>query len=158
MPNEPVQCPNCGGGNVRQLATDSYACEHCQTDFHWVNPTKITVTHEQKLCACGRVAVGFCCRCGRGLCQTHGGAGTPKASKMSSEQLDFYMGRPYLISAQYKGWMEKLRIPEDEEAIVCSRCISEFKPALDAVRESRLTRGTRILRIPVYVSRTASAV
>ena len=45
MPNEPVQCPNCGSGDVQQLAADSYTCEHCRTSFRWADPTKITVSH-----------------------------------------------------------------------------------------------------------------
>ena len=46
MPNEPVQCPNCGSSDIRQLATESYICQHCHTRFHWVDPTKRTVVHE----------------------------------------------------------------------------------------------------------------
>ena len=31
MPIEQVRCQNCGGSDVRRLASDSYTCEHCHT-------------------------------------------------------------------------------------------------------------------------------
>ena len=71
MPNEQIKCPNCGSGDVQALVADSYTCEHCQTDFRWVNPSKSTVVHEQKLCACGNVATAFCVRCHEPLCKGH---------------------------------------------------------------------------------------
>ncbi len=71
MPNEPVQCPNCGSGDVRQLAPDSYACEHCHTEFRWVDPTKRTVVHKSSVCKCGNIAAAFCARCQEPLCDGH---------------------------------------------------------------------------------------
>jgi hypothetical protein len=71
VPNEPIQCPNCGGGHVRQLAADSYTCEHCQTDFRWVDPTRRTVVHESRVCKCGNNAVAHCVRCREPLCKKH---------------------------------------------------------------------------------------
>jgi hypothetical protein len=151
MPNEPVKCPNCGSGDVEQLGVDSYECEHCQTDFRWVSPTKVTVAHEHKLCTCGRVAVAFCCRCGQGLCLTHGDPGSRDPTDMSSEQLRFAMAKRvfhhklkyYLDFRQSTSWrssvytecMDKHRIPEDREAIMCARCVGECDRALGAVEE-----------------------
>jgi hypothetical protein len=71
MPVEQVRCENCGSGDVRRLAPDSYSCEHCQTNFHWVDPTKRTVVHESRVCECGNNAVARCVRCGEPLCRVH---------------------------------------------------------------------------------------
>ncbi len=139
MPNEPVQCPNCGSGDVRQLAADSYRCEHCQTSFHWVDPTKKTVVQKPSVCKCGRVAVAFCSRCGQGVCQEHGGTGFTKPATMSSDHLAYCMARlraTFCNSSLYKACMEKHRIPADEEAVVCRRCAGDCARALEAIEQS----------------------
>ena len=69
MPIEQVRCENCGSGDVRQLAPDSYRCEHCQTRFHRIDPTKRTVIHESRVCQCGNKAVARCVRCHEPLCK-----------------------------------------------------------------------------------------
>ncbi len=71
MSNEPIQCPTCGSGDVRQLAPESYDCEHCHTNFRWVDPTKKTVVHKPSVCTCGSVATAFCVRCHEPLCNSH---------------------------------------------------------------------------------------
>ncbi len=71
MPIEQVRCENCGSGDVRQLAPDSYVCEHCHTNFRWVDPTKKTVVHKQSVCKCGNVAKAFCVRCQEPVCEGH---------------------------------------------------------------------------------------
>jgi hypothetical protein len=71
MSIEQVRCENCGSGDVRQLAPDSYRCDHCHTEFRWVDPTKITVAHKPGVCACGNVAVAYCVRCHEPLCKIH---------------------------------------------------------------------------------------
>jgi hypothetical protein len=72
MPAEQVRCENCGAGDVRQVAPDSYICQHCRTHFRWVDPTKRTVIrtviHEPRVCECGKLAKVFCCCCKRGVC------------------------------------------------------------------------------------------
>lgn len=68
MPNQPVRCPNCGSGDARQTTPDSYVCQHCHTNFRWVDPNKKTVVHKKPLCDCGRIAKRFCCCCGKGYC------------------------------------------------------------------------------------------
>ena len=135
MPNEPVQCPNCGSGDVQNLAADSYTCQHCNTNFRWVDPTQSRVVQKPSLCECGRVAVFFCVRCGKGLCQTHSSDAPP--SKLSSEQRDYalFWINNNLHSGQYKECMEKNRIPDDREAILCTRCAGECYLALAATEE-----------------------
>jgi hypothetical protein len=71
MPNEAIQCPNCGSGDVLNVAADSYICEHCHTSFRWVNPTMSTVAQKPTVCACGTVASAFCVRCHEPLCEGH---------------------------------------------------------------------------------------
>jgi hypothetical protein len=138
MPNEPVQCPNCGSGDVHQVAADSYQCEHCHTSFHWVNPTKTTVVQKPSLCECGRVAVVFCCRCGRGLCQMHEDDRRPVES-ISEMELEFEVDRVgWWSSSQYMEFRKRHRIPEDGEAIICTSCVVECCRAIEAHEEELL--------------------
>jgi hypothetical protein len=71
MPTEPIQCPNCSSGSVRQLAGESYRCNHCGSPFKCLDPSRITVTHEPTICYCNRFAVALCYRCKSPLCKRH---------------------------------------------------------------------------------------
>ncbi|MGO8753255.1 MAG: hypothetical protein ACLQNE_45540 [Thermoguttaceae bacterium] len=71
MPIEQVRCDNCGSGDVRQSAADSYVCEHCHTNFRWVDPTKRTVVQKASVCKCGHVAAAYCVGCGEPICESH---------------------------------------------------------------------------------------
>ena len=132
MPNEPVQCPNCGSGDVCRLARDSYACEHCHSSFRWVDPTKRTVVHESKLCQCGHVAAAHCVRCGEPLCERHGASGTADLDGLSSEQREYYYRRMTTPSTtpQYKDCKRSHRIPDNRDAVVCTACADECVQAL----------------------------
>jgi len=141
MPIEQVRCENCGSGDVRQLAPDSYTCEHCHTSFRWVDPTKRTVAHKPSVCACGRAAEAFFVRCGQGLCRDHGALPTePSRGRLSREQEDYYLLAydEQLRSSEYAECMEKHRIPEDREAVVCTKCAGECCRALNAVSQLSL--------------------
>lgn len=153
MPNEPVQCPNCGGGDVRQLAPDSYECQHCHTNFHWVDPTRTTVAHTvtvaQKpgVCKCGNTAVNFCYRCQEPVCQSHRNSWPPSGGRGSSLEkwtLQWFWFK-YYIGTVVPRWvrqsLEKHRVPEfDPPAIwgdfLCTRCWSECSAACETIMES----------------------
>ena len=125
MPNEPVQCPNCGSGDVSQLAADSYECEHCHTNFRWVNPTKSTVAHEQKLCACGRVPIAFCIRCRKPLCPKHkitwpeGDVG----EELGDDTLDLYAEYLQIAPDHPERILKEIGLPVPEDmATLCKEC------------------------------------
>ncbi len=117
MPNEPVQCPNCGSGDVRQLAPESYVCEHCHTNFRWVDPTKKTVVHKPSLCECGRAVVGACWRCQRPLCGTCAGA----AGDFYRSLADLFRHLPRSLCQT----LESHNIPDNFDVLLCKKCNSE---------------------------------
>jgi hypothetical protein len=147
MPNEPVQCPNCGGGDVRQLAPDSYRCEHCHTGFHWVDPTKRTVVHKPGVCKCGRVAAAVCCRCGQLVCKNkehgqpleswwNGWVGGWLKSNDVHHECDWFEPNwlAGFVMNEYdvrifpefaRPALERSRVPTDKDAILCATCGSE---------------------------------
>ena len=131
MPNEPVQCPNCGSGDVRSLAPESYRCEHCHTNFRWVDPTKSTVVQRPSVCRCGRVAVGFCCRCNAPCCSAHGGSTVDwKALSIAVQLAGFELqqdaisegGETATVPASVREVLEEFGFPR---AVICERCYGE---------------------------------
>lgn len=148
MPNEPVECPNCGSGDVHQLAAESYACEHCHTNFRWVKPVKEAVVRQPIVCACGRIAVAFCTRCGAALCKTHSEElDSPclwgKLSKKWKDLLPINSlsrdsDRVWGILSNYGDYngvirfIKENRIPENRGAVLCQRCHEECSEAIDA--------------------------
>jgi hypothetical protein len=69
MPLEAVACTSCGSTEVSEYKPGSYVCEHCDTVFKHVDPSKVTLQRE--FCACGQVVTAQCCICEKGLCRTH---------------------------------------------------------------------------------------
>ncbi len=127
MPIESVQCPNCGSGDVRQLAADSYSCEHCHTKFHWVNPTKKTVVHRSSACECGAIPKAFCVRCHKPLCKRHSELWLASVDI----DLEFHPARP---SEEARRRMNEHRIPLQEDVVtVCARCQAECKAAIETI-------------------------
>jgi hypothetical protein len=135
MPNEPVQCPNCGSGDVRQLVSDLYRCEHCQTEFRWVDPTKTTVVQKPSACACGNVAQAFCVRCGEPLCKIHKKDWWLAVTSSMSLIMELYPS-----DTEPPEWvrraMEKSRVPKQPNAILCAKCESECDAVLAATLEA----------------------
>ena len=134
MPNEAVKCPNCGSGDVKQLAADSYACEHCHTNFHWVNPTKSTIVHESRVCNCGNNAVAHCVRCHEPLCEKHKNTWNTGLTLMGV--VDNNLPKKLLEIA--RGVLAEHRIPEDLDIRVfvclCAKCESECYVGVTALR------------------------
>ncbi len=127
MPNEPVKCPNCGGGDVQQLAADSYTCEHCQTDFRWVNPTTSTVVHESRVCECGNNAVAYCVRCREPLCEEHRKGGFDLA--LRTDMRIPAETPPEIERAVMAKLMAKHRLPK-KDAVLCEKCQFEWFESL----------------------------
>ena len=117
MPIEQVRCENCGSGDVCLLAAESYRCEHCQTNFRWVDPTKSTVVQKPSLCKCGRAVVGACWRCHTPLCGTCGGA----AGEFYRSLADLFRHLPRSLCQT----LESNNVPENLEVLLCKKCNSE---------------------------------
>jgi len=122
MPIEQVRCENCGSGDVRQLAADSYVCEHCQTNFRLVDPTKSTVVQKPSVCDCGLVATAFCVRCHKPLCEGHRESWWAQCAIDSA----FHPAKPP-DEARHK-LMNEHRIPE--KGILCAECKTECNAAI----------------------------
>jgi hypothetical protein len=148
VPNEPVQCPNCGSGDVRHRAPDSHVCEHCHTTFRWVDPTKITVALKPSVCQCGRSAVAYCCRCGQGLC-----GGQPMCGNEVSRACGFCLDSA-VERDRLDGTIQHLRRvfrPDVEDIVqrtianygmparwgaLCNACASGCRAAFEAIENS----------------------
>jgi len=157
MPNEQVRCENCGGTDVRQTAPGSYVCEHCDTQFHWVDPTKRTVVREPRLCECGRPAKLFCCRCKRGFCDNYrrrgpsclvtlreqAEGGGPLESQLS-KVIDSFGPMDAQMQDLVRRTAESHGIPS-HSGFLCATCSSAFwtrlEPALEPLRRGAVEEG-----------------
>lgn len=66
MPLESINCTNCGSGDVKEVKPSTYFCNHCETVFKHVDPTRVTL--EQAFCGCGSAIQVRCNLCHVGLC------------------------------------------------------------------------------------------
>jgi hypothetical protein len=71
MPLEAVGCSNCGSSDVQELKPNLYFCNHCEGQFRFIDPTRITVTQEQAFCECGNPVQFQCYACRTGICEHH---------------------------------------------------------------------------------------
>ena len=71
MPNQPVTCPHCGSPTCVEYRPDSFVCNHCESKFRWVDPTRLTLEVRHATCLCGRNARAICQACGRPICAEH---------------------------------------------------------------------------------------
>ncbi len=146
MPNEPVQCPNCGGGEVGQLAPESYLCEHCHTRFHWVDPTtrtivqktETTIVHKKDVCACGNIATAFCYRCGLPLCDLHKPG---KYKKMGNAEAIFFFWSQF-GKGELPEWIQRSleadHVPHiKSDVILCRTCANKCESTRQAILEKR---------------------
>jgi len=170
MPYEPVQCPNCRSGDIRQLAPDSYTCEHCHTNFRWVDAPRATVVQKPIACGCGVIAGAFCKKCGQPLCGSHGrgrmaavkawnrsqgsreAGGGDQSSALVFQMLaarvetdDDFLDR---VPEWVRQTLEKHGIPKDDWGILCEKCGRDWLTAVQVmwgslrqeVKEGRLCR------------------
>ncbi len=154
MPNESVKCSNCGSGDVQQLAADSYKCEHCQTDFHWVNPTKRNTVSKPNVCSCGKVAVAYCRRCEEPLCEIHEirwGEWPRQPGDNDNSSLPVGYRARLCLLRRHPEWvrqpLQERDLPRiDERCILCVKCavecitayesiVEQLRPAAQAARE-----------------------
>ena len=124
MPNESISCPNCGASDVRQSTPESYVCKHCQANFRWVDPTKVTVAHKPTVCVCGNFAEAFCVRCQSPLC-----------GNCKKDWIFFESMLPERALAAR-------RVPMNN-CILCSRCKFECREAVREITEDRIAAADR---------------
>ncbi len=147
MPIEQVRCDNCGSGDVRQLVADSYACEHCHTNFRWVDPTKRTVVHESRFCECGKVPTAVCYGCRQPVCGQHGRPWLYRDSNYEFDRADYDTLKDFEfpVRQQLEGpYPEPVRqavinvgLPDpNARVILCRKCWCESCTALKPVLEA----------------------
>jgi hypothetical protein len=68
---EALRCTNCGSHGVDEVKAGTYFCQHCESVFKYVDPSRVTVTHEQSFCACGNAVEFQCYQCRTGICHQH---------------------------------------------------------------------------------------
>jgi hypothetical protein len=72
MPLGAIKCTECGSGDVKEVKANTYFCDHCETFFRYIDPSRVTV--QRDFCECGGV-IAFQCRvCRVGLCVGHDAA------------------------------------------------------------------------------------
>jgi hypothetical protein len=68
MPLETIACTNCGSTDVQEVKPSTFFCNHCETVFRHIDPTRLTVDYSPAFCACG-TSIRFQCQvCRAGIC------------------------------------------------------------------------------------------
>lgn len=91
MPLQALACTQCGSADVQALKADTYFCNHCETVFKHVDPSRVTAQPE--FCECGG-AIAFECRiCHSKICRGHDAWGQyPKTSPKGYESAERWEG------------------------------------------------------------------
>jgi copper chaperone CopZ len=53
MPLEAMSCTGCGSTDVQEVKPSTYFCNHCETVFKHVDPSRVAVSHTPGFCECG---------------------------------------------------------------------------------------------------------
>jgi hypothetical protein len=69
MPVEAITCTGCGSGDVQEVKPDTYFCNHCESVFKYLDPTKLTVENAPAFCSCGNKIEVQCNICHKGICR-----------------------------------------------------------------------------------------
>lgn len=70
MPFETIACSRCGSADVQEVKPSTYFCNHCETVFKYVDPTRLTVRNAPVFCACGGAVQVQCQVCNDGSCRS----------------------------------------------------------------------------------------
>jgi hypothetical protein len=70
MPFETIACSRCGSADVQEVKPSTYFCNHCETVFKYVDPTRLTVRNNPAFCACGNSVQVQCQVCSDGSCRS----------------------------------------------------------------------------------------
>jgi hypothetical protein len=66
MPLESLSCTGCGSTDVKEVKPDTYFCNHCETVFKQIDPSKVTVA--PAFCSCGNPIQVQCQICRTAIC------------------------------------------------------------------------------------------
>jgi hypothetical protein len=71
MPLEAISCTGCGSADVQEVKPSTYFCNHCETVFKHIDPTRVNVSHTPGFCDCGsgRPVKSQCQLCTNALCR-----------------------------------------------------------------------------------------
>jgi hypothetical protein len=69
VPFEAVACAGCGSTDVQEVKPSTYFCNHCETVFKYVDPSRLVVEHSPSFCWCGNPIQVQCQLCTRGMCR-----------------------------------------------------------------------------------------
>lgn len=69
MPFEAIACTRCGSTEVQEVKPSTYFCNHCETVFKHIDPTRLTVDHGPAFCSCGNPVQVQCQVCKTGVCR-----------------------------------------------------------------------------------------
>jgi hypothetical protein len=68
MPFEAIACTTCGSTDVQEVKPSTYFCNHCETVFKHIDPTRISVDNAPAFCSCGNPIEFQCQLCKTGMC------------------------------------------------------------------------------------------
>ncbi len=127
MPFESLSCQRCGSGDIQEVKPETYFCNHCESVFKYVSPSRAGVASGgcEVLAGrrpCGVPAIGRCRTCQRAFCRTH----QARAARGIENLLDSEVGAAAHGALNgYVDWCEVCRSAEFAKAD------GKEKPALD---------------------------
>lgn len=127
MPFEELSCQRCGSGDIQEVKPETYFCNHCESVFKYVSPSRAGAASGgcEVLAGgrpCGVPAIGRCRTCQRAFCRTH----QARAARGIQNLLDSEVGAAaYGALNGYVDWCEVCRSAEFAKAD------GKEKPALD---------------------------
>ncbi len=68
MPLETIACAACGSTDVQEVKPGTYFCNHCETVFKHIDPTRLAVEQTPAFCGCGNPIQVQCQICKAGIC------------------------------------------------------------------------------------------
>jgi hypothetical protein len=63
MPLASMNCTGCGSNDVQEVKADTYFCNHCETVFKHIDPSRVTVAEKPNFCGCGNSVKAQCQLC-----------------------------------------------------------------------------------------------
>lgn len=68
MPFEAIACTRCGSTDAQEVKPSTFFCNHCETVFKHIDPTRLTVDNRPAFCSCGNPIEFQCQLCKTGMC------------------------------------------------------------------------------------------
>jgi hypothetical protein len=68
VPFEAIACARCGSIDVQEVKPSTYFCNHCESVFKYIDPSRLKVEHSPSFCWCGNAIQVQCQLCKKGIC------------------------------------------------------------------------------------------